>query len=81
MPDLDPSTVRRAVAAAVGLAALLLLVNIGLTAVVSRRSKAIREGLEGLRGTTADLRRTPEINRTLEHMTRSLQAIRRGEGG
>lgn len=79
--DVDASDARRAVGAAVGLAALVLLVNILLAHLVTRRSRDIRDGLERLRETTAELRRTPEWNRTIEQMTRALQAMREGEAG
>lgn len=75
-----PSDLRKLVAAAVALAAAVLLVNIGLALVVARRSRKICEGLEQLRGTTADLRLVPELNSSLERMTRNLQAIRREQG-
>jgi hypothetical protein len=73
-----PSDLRKLVAAATALAAALLLTNIGLALLVARRSRQICEGLERLRGTTADLRLVPELNTSLERMTRNLQAIRRG---
>lgn len=75
----DAAQIRKLVAAAVGLAAVLLVVNIALTMQLARRSGRIRDALEGLRGTTADLRLVPRMNRSLEQMTRGLQAMRRGE--
>lgn len=77
----DASRLRSAVAAVVAAAAGLLLVDIVLALVVARRSRQIGDGLQRLRETTADLRRVPEMKRTLEQMTRYLQAIRRGEVG
>lgn len=79
--SLDASGLRRIVAGVVALAAGLLIVDIVLAALVTRRTRQIGERLDRLRGTTADLRRVPEINRTLERMTRSLEAIRRGQVG
>lgn len=79
--SVDPSGLRRIVAGVVALAAALLVIDIALAALVARRAREIGGRLDHLRETTADLRRVPEINRTLERMRRSLEAIRRGQVG
>lgn len=77
----DGPFLRKVVAAVVAVAAGLLLVDIVLALIVARRSREVRDGLERLRETTADLRRVPEMKRSLEQMTRNLSAIRRGAAG
>ena len=61
-------------------AAVLLLVVIGLGRRLARQAREITEALDGARDNTAPLFDVTRTNLAIDHITRDLRAVREGGG-